>query len=66
MMTRKDYRVVAAAIREIVEVYDPDELGGIRQVAEAIADGLRANSPLDRNGNRSFDPERFLREAGVR
>ena len=65
-MTRKDYRTIAAAIREVVNSHDPDELGGIELVAQAIADALLANSPRSLNGNRSFDPGGFLREAGLR
>lgn len=62
-MTRKDYRVIAGAIRlAIRDTYEPR----VFDVVDAISDALEANSPLDRNGNRSFDRERFLREAGVR
>ena len=63
MMTRKDYRVIAYAIREALDgKFAPTPT----DVAEAIAAALYANSGLDSNGNRRFDRERFLAEAGVR
>jgi hypothetical protein len=68
MMTRKDYRAIAAAIREagqIHKAYGFNEQMTTGIVAEFIASTLEANSGLDINGNRKFDRDTFLKAAGV-
>lgn len=65
MMTRKDYRIVAAGIAEAAASFGriSHEAAVVETVATSIARELWANSGLDANGNRRFDKERFLRAA---
>jgi hypothetical protein len=62
-MTRRDYRLIAAAIRSSIDgQFEPK----IDDVVDAIADALEDAGGLDANGNRRFDRDRFLEAAGVR
>ena len=63
--SRRDYVAIAkilansytaVAVREQVRT----------EIARAIADHFHEVSPINRNGNRSFDRYRFLTAAGVR
>lgn len=63
-MTKKDYLLIAAKIRCAAEaklgpnVDVRSYMGGVRQTANAVADGLYAD-------NVRFDRERFLAACGV-
>lgn len=78
MMTRKDYRVIATAIRDSIEdaqLYDAAEVFGIkcaaRRIANALYEAEAAIPPIRRvdgstvNVTRRFDRDRFLFESGV-
>ena len=64
-MTRKDYRLLAAALRDTRDTLPADNLGPWRLTVVAIADALSADSGYDLNGNRRFDRERFYAAAGM-
>lgn len=58
-MTRKDYVLIAAAIKAVTEEHSADSVvNGITWTAERIADALARDNPR-------FDRERFLKAAGV-
>jgi hypothetical protein len=57
-MTRKDYILIAAAIKAVNRSHDSSVVNGIRWTAERIADVLARDNPR-------FDRERFLTAAGV-
>ena len=64
-MSRKDYRIIADALRSVyTEPWTDGETTWVRCV-EKVADALHANSALDVNGNRVFDRDRFLRTASA-
>ncbi len=56
-MTRKDYVLIAAAIKSAPVVYAEGHMAA-QTVAESIADALAAENPR-------FDRARFLKAAGV-
>jgi hypothetical protein len=64
MMTfsAKDYRLIAGAIREVVE---NDQHPNPKTIAESIALTLRANSPRDAQGRPTFDAGRWMVETGT-
>lgn len=57
-MSRKDYVLIARAIREVFDAYlaDPHCRGAVRDTAHAVADELGQDNP-------SFDRLRFLEAA---
>lgn len=64
-MTRKDYIRLAAALSRARTTYErPNWNNAIDAAAREIADELNEDSGFDRNGNRRFDRERFLKAAG--
>ena len=57
-MTKKDYELIAEAIR-VQLTYSPNTLtGGIKLVAIALADDLRVDNP-------KFDSKKFLTACGL-
>jgi hypothetical protein len=60
-MSAKDYRLIAGAIREVVE---NDRHPNPKTIAESIALTLRANSPRVM-GKPTFDVGRFMVETGT-
>jgi len=59
-MTKKDYQEVAAVLRRQVEDYDndPQTEGAIELIAWGLVDLFQADNPR-------FDPDKFMRAAGL-
>lgn len=57
-MTRKDYVLIAEAIRKVYSDHHPDDCFGVDWTARAIADALSRDKPR-------FDRTRFLEACGV-
>jgi hypothetical protein len=66
-MTRKDYRLIAAALKEAREEMadSPDSLRGIDRATLRLARALEIEGGLDINGNRRFKMDVFLAAAGI-
>jgi hypothetical protein len=57
-VTRKDFILVAGAIREARSLIDPKDGPILDRTAELLADRFKATNPL-------FERERFLKACGV-
>lgn len=57
-MTRKDYILIAAALKEARDTIASEYHLGYKQAAYCLADALARDNPR-------FDRERFLKAAGV-
>lgn len=57
-MTRKDYELIADAIKQHSAAANPDAAAAVRRVAHELTEALSAD-------NSRFDTSRFLKACGV-